>query len=247
MSQILAAAARRLATTGSLGKAALNALFPNDFEYYLCALELVAIKKGNVKETVKYFVFPIMPDAMRESKRTGSVIEKTAGGINVSKYSKFVPRTIFLSGSFGRSFKVLVGEAFSIPNGFTSFKEGVNFFDNTVKTGYGCIKVLEGMIEQSNMTADQNGQEVFYQLVFHNLALGNHYLVEYTDLTFSQDAQSNMIWMYNLQLVAIAPVSALYSIQEQNKLQRKLSASAVLQTVGKSVLSNIKTGLNSLL
>jgi hypothetical protein len=141
----------------------------------------------------------------------------------------------------------------SLTNGFsfknnpnTSFKSVVNFFDDQVKTGYGCLKKLEEILKNSNKSVidPETGKEIFYQLIFYNFALGNSYLVELKHFTANQDQQSNMIWNYNLQLIAIAPIEALYSKAKLKDIQENLVAGAVVSTMGNIALNNARKALN---
>lgn len=204
-----------------LGKTALNIRYPNEFELYLCALELVD-EEG---KTLRYFVFPVMPSGISETKPQLTNIKKTLAGVTVLSSPTFMPTDITLSGNFGRKFKVLLGtdlqdfaSSFTVNNQITanSVISGVGqFFDARIKTGYGCIKILEEIINQSNQI-DSGGIK---RLIFYNQALGNSYLVKATSLTFNQSQESNMIWNYNLQLKSIAPLESIKTskeIQDQN-------------------------------
>src|SRR6478735_5107708 len=84
----------------TVGKQVINSLFPNDFEYYLIAFELVDSKL----RTVDYLTFPILPDSITESKLELTNIKKSAGGITSITTPTFVPRDISIRGNFGRNF-----------------------------------------------------------------------------------------------------------------------------------------------
>ena len=56
----------------SIGRAGLNALFPNDFEFYMVALELV----DSESRTIEYFSFPILPSNIREQSTPITNIKK---------------------------------------------------------------------------------------------------------------------------------------------------------------------------
>ncbi|HQF50625.1 MAG TPA: hypothetical protein PK588_07635, partial [Paludibacteraceae bacterium] len=47
-----------------LGRGVLHQIYPNDFEYYMLALELV----DGANNTIDYFVFPVMPSAIVKSE-----------------------------------------------------------------------------------------------------------------------------------------------------------------------------------
>ena len=196
---------------GSYGKVGLNAVFPNDFEAYMMGLELVN-GSGEVEE---YFVFPVNPNQLVEVSKRITSIRKTLGGVSIHSTEKFIPTDITMQGTFGRKLKFLIGDDIinfaGLSFGFKKNRFKFDFNTNAaareltrqVKTGYGCIKVLESVCNRSE-TLDENGKP--YELYLYNLALGNSYLVKVLDLTFSQSEQMNMIWSYNLVLKSIAPI-----------------------------------------
>ena len=199
----------------SLGKSTLTALFPNDFEYYLIALELT----NSDDETIDYFVFPVFPSQIRESDTPITKIKKTLDGVVSLSVDSFIPRDITISGNFGKKLRFLLGKGsnlfsfsalnFSSQNGINDvINSGLNIiknlpFDATVKTGYGCVKLLQSIIRRSN-SVDTKGQP--FKLYLYNMALGENYLVKAISLETSQSYEENMIWKYSLNLKAIAPI-----------------------------------------
>lgn len=202
----------------TVGKQVINALFPNDFEYYFVALELVDSKQ----RTIEYLLFPVLPDSITETKSELTNIKKSAGGITSITTPSFVPRDIMMKGTFGRQFKFMLGAVdftfagirFSTVGGvFTKedmYSKSVlkNIpFSPQIKTGYGVIKLLEAIIDKATALDDSNKPMNLY---LYNLTLGNNYLVEPRLLTFSQDkSTNNTFWNYDLTLTAIAPLSAV--------------------------------------
>lgn len=202
-----------------VGKAGMNALFPNDFPYYLVALELV----DSQNNTVDYFSFPILPDEIRETQQEITNVKKTMSAISVQKNQTFVPIQISMRGDFGRRFKILLGNqqvqfagfGLSIKNKVVSIsspgslQEIVPQFSSFAKTGYGCVKLIEAMKEKSKKL--DNYQKPF-SLYLYNPILGNNYQVEFNTFTHMQDREKyNMIPAYNFQLTAIAPLNNLFS------------------------------------
>lgn len=215
----------------TLGKATLSALFPNDFEYYMVALELVD-SRG---ETMEYFVFPVMPNNISQSEPQITNIKKTAGGVVSLSTNTFIPRSITLQGTFGRKFRILLGrQGFNftalrgifgrqemgevqlsptvdinsdkydsrLKRGFTQIKK-LNF-DIAIKTGYGATKILQKLADVST-GLDQFNRP--YRLYFYNRTLGESWLVKVMNLDLSQTyPDSNLLWKYNLRLQAIAPL-----------------------------------------
>ncbi len=217
----------------SLGKRALNALYPNDVELYVFALEVV----NSDKETEDYFVFPINPSSISEQDTPIQSIKKTAGGITVLNTTTFSPSTINVQGNFGRNFKFLLGsEVISFTGLNFSNKPTINKeFDSKIKTGYGCIKILEGIIKKSN-TLDSKGKP--YALYFYNLALGNSYLIKATGLNKYQNQESNLIWNYNFSITSLLPIEDITD-KTQQSLTQSLSANSAIQNVVNNIGNSI--------
>lgn len=211
--------------TGTIGKSAVNGLFPNDIELYVFALELVAGGK-----TKSYFVFPVNPKDVKESKNQLINVKKTSGGVTTISTQTFVPTDISISGNFGRNFKFLVQDqlisfsAFNFKNIVADFTP--QDFSTTIKSGYGCIKVLERIINKAN-TLDNDTQEP-HTLYLYNLALGNNYIVKPMNITFSQNQQDNMIWNYTLTLKSLGRIEDVTN-NDQNSLSATLSANNIIQ------------------
>jgi hypothetical protein len=217
----------------SLGKRALNALYPDDIEIYILALELV----NSDKETEEYFIFPVNPNSISEPKVPIQSIKKTAGGITVMNTTTFSPSTISLRGNFGRKFKFLAGQelvSFSSINIKPTLNDIKPTFSKNIKTGYGCLKLLESIIEKSN-SLDKKGQP--YALYFYNLALGNNYLVKSLNLTLDQTQEMNMIWSYSLQFQALAKVENLVE-RDEKALTASLSATSMIENVVNNINTN---------
>ena len=235
---------RTTALLGGLGKAALNLKHPDEFELYVLALELV----DSNGDTLKYFVFPINPSNIDESKQEITNIKKTLNGVVSLSSPSFIPTDITLAGNFGRKFKVLLGEDYqevlsSFKDSATSkatgksLKNGVKeLFDKRIKTGYGCCKVLEEMIEDVKKTDENGGVKT---LIFHNPALGNSYIVKPLSLRFFQSQESNMIWNYNLTLKSTAPLKAFMSAAQLEEVRYRLSATAWIQTQTNRVVNKL--------
>ena len=202
----------------SLGKAAVNALFPMDCEFYMIGLELVN-SKGL---PVDYLAFPIMPSQIKESKPEKTSIIETAGGVVSITSPTFKPRDITISGNFGRGFSMNAGAAMSFVALRYSTITGVYHKEDMqannyaarathtspnpfIKTGYGFIKVLEAILDKAQ-GVDERGLPM--RLHFYNPAFGNNYIIDPIACEFHQDKQSsNMIWNYSLTLKASAPLS----------------------------------------
>lgn len=217
-----------------LGKATLNVKYPDEFELYVIALELVDSKST----TLEYFIFPVMPNSIDENQPYINNIKKTQSGVSIMSSNNFNPVDINISGSFGRKFRVLLGtdykdfvSSFKSESGKitkSSFKKGVkDFFDKRVKTGYGCYKVLEDIIKQSGQLDSYGGVKT---LIFHNLALGNSYIVKPLSLRPSQTQESNMIWNYTLNMKGVADLKSLSSAKDLQEQRKRLVISGFTQS-----------------
>jgi hypothetical protein len=191
---------------GAIGSAGLHTLFPNEFEYYTISLELL----DSDKNTVEFFVFPITPQSLSISKSHTKTIKKTQNGISTHKSPTFTPLPINLSGNFGRTFKILLAQdgdkegRTTLTKAFTSFSDLPNEFSSTIKTGYGCLKILERIFERSK-ELDSKGKT--HTLIFYNPVFGQSYVVEPRSLNIGTNSGSfNRIHSYSLSLVAVAPV-----------------------------------------
>ncbi len=226
------------ALNNSLGKRALNALFPDDFELYVFAFEIV----NGDDQTEDYFIFPINPNSISEPNAPIQSIQKTAGGVTVLSSLTFTPTIITIQGNFGRKFKFLAGsELVNFASiGFKPTKGRLkSFFSKSFKTGYGCYRELERIINKSN-TLDDNDKP--YALYFYNLALGHNYLVKAIELTPSMNQDSNMIWNYNLTLKSLCRIEDIV-----NKDKRSLTASMSAKSLIQSSVNNIGNTIGALI
>lgn len=215
-----------------IGKAALNIKYPKEFEMYICALELV----DQLGRTLRYFIFPVLPSSLEDTTPRITNIKKTLAGVSVLSTPTFIPGDINMNGTFGRKFRVLLGtdmadflQSFVAPEGRITANSLLNgaleVFDDRVKTGYGCIKILEEMIKEADKI-DNNGVR---RLIFYNLAFGNSYVVKPMSFKMSQTQETNMIHQYQLSLKSIAPLEALKSQQELTQQSARLNTSSHIQ------------------
>lgn len=239
-----AATNRALNLVSNLGKALVATQYPNDFEYYMCSLELVN-SGGN---TIDFFTFPVMPENIVKNEPKRNSVRNTLGGLVVLSSPTAVTQTLSIQGNFGKMFKILLngnlpslqGIAFSLSAGKhklyeiqgknTSSLGGISF-DVGVKSGYGCVKILQSIIDKSN-GVDKNGKP--FRLYFYNMALGESYLVTVSPggISFSQNIQKNMIWEYNLNLSIVAPLEAVVG---STKIKSTLLKACAAEAIQKSV------------
>lgn len=236
----------------SIGGQALASLYPNDFEWYMVALELA----DSDDNTIDYLTFPIMPDSISKTEPTRTNIKKSMAGVTVLSTPSYSPQEINIKGSFGRQFKILINPKpdVSINSSSKSVSAGkCHLFDITkksisglafsnfnlnVKTGYGVMKILQAMASKS-VGLDDKGKPL--RLYFYNMALGESYLVAIppSGVQFSQDLSKNMIWNYNLTLIALAPLEAVSNDDDDKSLLDKLLPS-MIQT-GVSEVASVVT------
>lgn len=229
----------------SIGVQALSGLYPNDFELYMVALELTD-SEDNV---IDYLAFPVMPDSIQKTEPTRTNVKKSLSGVTALTNPSFTPQEINIKGSFGRNFKILLnianpvkGAAFSTTAGkydlfsISGRQTNLSFpgFDVGVKTGYGVIKILKAMASKS-VALDKYGKPL--RLYFYNMALGESFLVVIppSGVQYSQDISKNMIWNYNLTMIALAPLDAVAAGKGKRSTM-----------VDRLVSSAIQTGVNKL-
>lgn len=185
----------------SMTRPVAGALFPDEFEVYMISLELVD-SKGDIAD---FFSFPVMPSEITKTESEMTNIKTTAGGIVSLTTDSLVPHDLTINGTFGRSFKVLIGRDIidfkAFGESYKSIKKGKlkqfkNPFNAKIKTGYGCTKILQQILSKSVQLDNYNKP---YRLFLHNPTLGESYLVEKMNFTLRMDDQtSNMMWNYSV-------------------------------------------------
>lgn len=229
-------------TALSVGKAAIHAAMPDDFEYYLCSLELV-----NHKDERKGFLsFSVMPEQISESYTPIQTMIKTHNAVVTLFNDSFAPVDINIAGTFGRKIRLLLN--YKDPWIQTGGKQflALNFgkvagVEVGVKTGYGMTKVLQHILNASSKTEAESGKP--YYLKFYNYALNTAYLVDVVNYTVNQSMGSNMIWNYQMTLRAVAPLSSFSNIGNKMKnLLPEVAANSVANGV-----TNIVNGMTRLL
>ena len=200
-----------ISVVDTLGRAALHAMAPDNFEYYMCSLELL----DSSKSTKGFMTFAVMPNNILETKTEIATINKTNRGIVTTFNSSFVPRDISIQGTFGRKLRLIIG-AKEPSNGdktwfgnlMSSGNLGFNMMGGgvLVKTGYGLTKMLKKIVDTA-YTLDENGKP--HTLIWTNYVLNTSYVVEILQSSYSQTYENNMLWYYNLEMKAVAPASAI--------------------------------------
>lgn len=241
------AANRALSLASEVGMKTLASMYPNDFDYYLCALELVT---SNDK-TIDYLAFPINPDSISKTMPNRNTVKRSMGAVTVLSNPVFTPQEITISGSFGRGFKVLTTKSpdpevadmstssgkyslYSINNDVALGSIHRASFDIGSKTGYGVIKILEAIIDKS-VALDKQGKPC--KLYFYNMALGESYLVTVSPggLQLHQDLSKNMIWNYTLTLQIVSPLDGRKKFEKAMRLSGLNTIQNSVTALGKGV------------
>jgi hypothetical protein len=229
-------------------RAMQNALFPDEFEYYALTLEIVN-SKG---ESIEWLTFPVMPESITYDDQSVVNIQKTIGGIVAMDSSTYTPKTISLSGTFGRKFRLLLqprevitkASEFSISDensiNVTSAKKRVEF-DPRLKTGYGATKLLQRIMELSS-SVDEEGQP--YRMYLYLPPLGQNFLVKRNAFQLSQEvSSSNMMWRYSVQLTSIAP---LENVVGADVIKKSLQNTLVISVLQRGAISAANTVSDSI-
>jgi hypothetical protein len=216
-----------------LGRHAGHTLFPNDFELYFVALELV----DSEGEVIEYFAFPINPTSISVKQPQLTSVQQTAGGTTTISSDIFMPVRISLQGNFGRKMKFLIGRNLQLFQGLRSTEKGLfqkRSFSDTIKTGYGCIQVLRKIIHFSSQLDQYNKP---HSLFLYNLSLGTNHLVRVMgDPSFTQQINKNMIWEYSIDLIGLLPYDEL-----KKKSRRSNTGLFANYAVQNTVNNNINT------
>lgn len=225
--------------------ALMSKIYPVDFEAYMITFELCN-SKG---KTLDFFTFPIMPNNLSIDEESPVKIENTFGGVNSISSNIFVPKTINLSGNFGRQFRVLVRNKVVTPFVSKVIQErdygvgGVQRkeleISNSLKTGYGSYKVLQSIINRA-VEVDEYGE--CNKLYMYNMAYGESYLVKPVSFRGSQSIGNNGIWNYDLVLKAVCPLHL--DAHKKGQELTKIYNIATVQTSLNIVLSGIRQTFN---
>ncbi len=238
--------AQFLGLVSQLGQAALSQLYPNDFETYFCALELVDSRQ----RVVDFFVFPVMPSTMQETNTNLTTVKQTAGGVTVLGTTQYVPIDFRLQGNFGRKFKFLVGQqivdasaiSFSTQAGVFTARQGIEqglnqtrnaVFNSEIKTGYGCYNILRAICNKST-GLDEDGNP--YHLYFYNPTMNSAHMIEVISFVSAQDdKQSNMLHSYQIDIKLVAPLEGLKRDGSADSLTKTMQYGIINQTVDASI------------
>lgn len=194
-----------------VGKSALHAVVPDDFEYYLLSLELL----DSSLNREGFISFTVMPEQIIENHSPIQSVTKTHQGI-ISVFSDtFAPVDLNIAGTFGRKFRLVSQlqdpyDASKLTNflNMSLGKLGNSLLGGNlslgVKSGYGLTKVLEHMLKAANQRDATNKPR---WLILRNYAFNTAYIVDPISFSFSQNQGNNMMWYYSMNLRAVADYS----------------------------------------
>lgn len=221
-----------------VGKAALHAAAPDNYEYYLISLELFN-HKG---EQEGFISFSVMPENISETSTPIINILRTWGGYVTNVNPGFIPVDIQLSGTFGRKFRLAGNTKDPTKSNKNLFNLSVGKLlgaSMNVVSGYGLTKIMQHILQSASKTGSlvkgaELGETYPYFLVYNNYSFNTSYVVEVINYNFQQSMATNMMWNYNIQLRAVA-----------NKLNFfKKNSSSLLSTVA---ANSIASGLTKII
>ena len=231
----------------SIGEAALNALYPSEFEYYMLSLELTT----STGALVDFLSFPVMPSSLTIGEPQLNNVRKTAGGVVTQGTNTFVPKNIIIKGDFGRKFRTIIKKdpidfrAIRFKGAFKKEQLQANWnalknieLSAQVKSGYGATKILQSIVSKSTMLGDDGKP---FRLYLYNPAAGDNYVVKVMNFQMAQNMERNRIWAYDLQLKGVAPLEGFVQ-NETSSLVNSLSID-ILQKTASNIATNIRRGI----
>lgn len=209
----------------TIGKAALHVMSPDNYEYYMCSLELIDCSNNQIG----FISFIVMPNNISENAQPIQSQTKTKNGMVTLFNDSFTPVNIAIQGTFGRKFRLVVGNVDPSEKGkkFLNGYLGKIGSAITVKSGYGLTRVLKYILQKAN-ELDDKGRP--YLLLYNNYSFNSSYVVDVVSYSFNQSVENNMLWFYDIQLKAIAPASAVKTQKQSNaQLLKTVSFNAMAQ------------------
>jgi hypothetical protein len=220
-------------TIFEIGRGALHAIAPDDFELYACTFELID-SQGVIEDI---FHFPVMPSGISVGRQSLVNIKKSGTAYMSQFNDSFVGRNVNLSGTFGKKFRLMIskGEGANIHEKGGTGKL-FNNFDLNVKTGYGAVKLLERIIESSQKLDDYGNPKL---LVFYNSTINHNHVIEVLNFQLQQSLENNMMWNWSIEIKSVANVDDLLFNGNSKKHLIELLAVSTLNKVINKVFDNI--------
>lgn len=203
------------------GRALLHSMKPDEFEFYAFSLELL----NSDFSVDRLFHFPVNPNSIMINNQNLVTIRKTTHGFISQFNTSFVGKTISISGTFGRRFRVLL-----LQDNDSTTK------DLKLRTGYGATKVMEEVMNRLYQLDDKNRPRF---LVFHNFSFNQSFVVEVTNYQMTQSMENNMMWNWSIEMKAVADYKTTSSIKNRKNDLKNLLAQNVSQSSINNILGNI--------
>lgn len=227
-------------TVMNIGMALAHTLSPDNYEYYMCSLELIDC----YRKQIGFISFVVMPNNLSESITPIQTQTKTKNGIVTLFNDSFTPVIISLQGTFGRKFRIATN--------ITDPSDKKNFFNGNigkiagtnimVKSGYGLSKILKFILDKTT-TLDKDQRP--FLLIFNNYAFNTSYVVDVINYTFNQSIENNMMWFYDMQLKAIAPGSSIRANRQKNsQLLKTVISNSIAQGL-ENIINNVERNISS--
>lgn len=203
------------------GRATLHAMKPDEFEYYAFTFELL----NSDSSVDRIFHFPVNPNAVSINNQSLVTIRKTSQGFISQISNSFVGKTISISGTFGRRFRLML------------FRDGDNSTnDLKLRTGYGATKMME---EVMNRLYQMDKLGFPRLLIFHNYAFNQSLVVEILSYQMTQSIENNMMWNWSIEMKAVGDGKSINFSEDRKTELKKLLAENVVSKSINDILGNL--------
>lgn len=203
------------------GRATLHAMKPDEFEYYACTFELL----NSDFSIDRIFHFPVNPSGISINHQNLVTIRKLSQGYLSQFNTSFVGKTISMSGTFGRRFRLIL-----LRDGDDSTN------DLKLRTGYGATKMMEDVMNRL-YKLDKFKFPRF--LIFHNYMFNQSLVVEITNYQMAQSMENNMMWNWSIEMKAVADAKNITFTSDRKSELNKLLAESVVSKSVNDILGNI--------
>ena len=173
-----------------LGRLAAAQVFPNDVEQFFITIQV--LEQDSPKIVITH-TMPIMPEQMHIMQQYLLNITNTFSGVFVDDFGP-APKHMTFSGTFGRKISFLSGDA-----AFGSFTPGAP----AVRTGFGVLKHLEQLVEESHGVNPSTGQP--RKTILYNWAFNQHTEITINSFSARMAVNQNNIWLYQMNMTGLRP------------------------------------------
>jgi hypothetical protein len=127
-----------------------------------------------------------------------------------------------------------------------SIKQNGLQLDVRIKNGYGMCRVLEGLLTQVYSNNSGNGfgrgDNAPYYLILYNSFNNDNYIVEPAGFAFPHTVGQNMMHNYELNLIAVAPLS--YLAQDAASKIKRINKTATLEKVASRLAGKVLSSVS---